>query len=263
MDLHIGTSGFSFHSWRAQVYPYALKPEQMFDYYCQKFGFDSVEINSSFYNLPSAKSMESLARRSPPNFSFMAKLYNTFTHNFAEATTDKLRQFREGIAPLEESGKLKGVLAQFPAAYRPGKKEMEWLLQLRDRLGPLPVFMEFRHYLWTNPAVFTFLRKEKIGYCITDLPKVEPLPRFIATVTNGTAYVRLHGRNSEWYKPTTSRYDYQYSDLELQSIYRAIQNISPEPVNIFFFFNNCHAGNAVVSASRLAGLTQKKLAGMG
>lgn len=230
----------------------------MFDYYCRNFGFDSVEINSSFYTMPAAKSMASLARRSPDAFTFMIKAYQAFSHNLGEATQVAFDRFRRGIAPLIESGKARGVLAQFPSSFLPTRRTAQWLKRLRDEFLPLPLFVEFRHRVWDHPKVYDYLQKESIGYCMTDLPDVPPLPRLQPVVTNGTAYVRMHGRNPEWYHPTTSRYDYAYSDTELSTSIAVIEGLSSIPDDVFFFFNNCHGAGAVRSGKRLRELEQQR-----
>lgn len=231
----------------------------MFDYYCHNFGFDCVEINSSFYRPPAAKSMASLASRSPENFHFMVKVFHGFTHNLREATPKAFRTFHQGIAPLAQSGKLCGLLAQFPPAFMPGKESRDWLQYLRKRFAPFPLFIEFRHPHWGAPENFDFLKQEDFGYCMADLPDLDTLPSLAPAVTNGIAYVRFHGRNREWYRPTTSRYDYQYSDEELRSVLDKIGKISPPPSQAFIFFNNCHAGVAVRSAKRCLALSQQLL----
>jgi uncharacterized protein YecE (DUF72 family) len=225
MDLHIGTSGFSFPSWRAQVYPHTLKANQMFDYYCRNFGFDSVELNASFYNMPSAASMNTLARRSPENFGFMVKLFNAFTHNRHQLRTDTIARFRTAVAPMISAAKLRGVLAQFPADFLPTRANADWLCRLRDTFAPVPLFVEFRHRAWDDPRIFPYLARQNIGYCMTDLPQLGNLPRFIPKITNGTAYVRMHGRNQQWYQPATSRYDYAYSDAELRNLLSRLRKL--------------------------------------
>jgi len=222
----------------------------MFDYYCRGFGFDCVEINSSFYHLPMAKCMASLVRRSPEHFSFMVKLYQAFTHNLAEASPEAFLHFRRGIAPLLDSGKLEGLLAQFPPAFLPSEDAREWLLYLREWFAPIPLFMDFRHRDWNTQDNLTFLQQEGLGYCFVDVPPVLPLPHFLPRVTNGVGYLRLHGRNRKWYRPQTSRYDYHYRERELRSVLTTLRGISPPPSHIFIFFNNCHAGAAVRSAKR-------------
>jgi uncharacterized protein YecE (DUF72 family) len=260
MDIHVGTSGFSFPGWRTQVYPHTLKPEQMFGYYCRRLGFDCVELNGSFYHMPSAKSLASLAQRSPEGFGFMVKVNQAFTHNRFAATGERFRQFVGALQPLAETGKLRGLLAQFPPDFLPSPKAVAWLRHLRDGFAPWPVFMEFRHRGWDPPKVIQELRKEDVGYCITDLPKLPPLPTFVPAATTKTAYVRMHGRNREWRRPSTSRYDYSYSDFELTGIIARLRSITPSPGEAYVFFNNCYSGRAVRSAKRFQELLVKQRA---
>jgi len=234
----------------------------MFEYYCRHFGFDCVEINSSFYQMPAAASMASLARRSPEDFRFMVKGYQAFTHNLHEATLEAFQRFRQGIAPLAETGKLRGVLAQFPSAFRPDRKAAAWLRFLRDRFAPFPLFVEFRHRDWDRPRCFDYLRHQRIGYCITDLPRLYPLPAFLPVVTNGVAYLRMHGRNRDWRRPSTSRYDYAYTDDELHFVLGRIKAITPASGEIYIFFNNCHCGHAVRSGRRFQELLRLTQLGM-
>jgi uncharacterized protein YecE (DUF72 family) len=250
MEFHIGTSGFAFPGWRTQVYPYSLKPAQMFDYYCRRLGFDCLELNSTFYHFLSPKRLESLARRSPEKFRFTVKIHHAFTHNSTEAPPEIFRRFLRGIAPLAEAGKLSGLLAQFPPSFPPGKRSREWLLRLRGRLAPFPLFLEFRNKIWAAHETLAFLRKENIGWCMSDLPALSYLPPFIPAATNGTGYIRLHGRNRNWFRPEASRYDYHYSDAELRSLLKRVSGIPPTVSQVFLFCNNCHGGAAVRSANR-------------
>ena len=222
----------------------------MFDYYCRGFGFDCLELNSSFYHLPAARSMASLARRSPEGFSFMVKLYQAFTHNLAQASPEMFLHFWEGIAPLAESGKLEGVLAQFPPGFLPSSDTREWLGYLRAWFAPIPLFVEFRHRAWGTAENLAFLQQAGLGYCMVDMPRVSSLPSFLPWVTNGVGYVRLHGRNRLWYRPLSSRYEYHYHDGELRGLLASLEGITPRPSEVFIFFNNCHAGAAVRSAKR-------------
>src|SRR5574340_1181592 len=136
MDIHVGTSGFSFPGWRAQVYPHSLKTEGMFDYYCRHFGFDCVELNGTFYHMPSEKGVATLARRSPTGFGFMVKLNQAFTHNRFGATPERFQQFLGAVHPLADAGKLKGLLAQFPQDFRPTREAAAWLRRLKEAFEP-------------------------------------------------------------------------------------------------------------------------------
>ena len=250
MDIHVGTSGFAFPSWRAQVYPHLIKAEKMFDYYCRHFGFDCVEVNSSFYNIPGAKTMASLAVRSPASFRFMVKVNQAFTHNRWQLTPEHYKQFLAAVQPLVEAAKLKGLLAQFPPDFLPTTENTAWLRHLKDAFAPYPLYVEFRHRKWDAPRVVKQLALDGLGYCITDVPRLADLPTFVPAVTTGTAYLRLHGRNREWYRPSTSRYDYHYTDHELQGLLARLTGLSPSAGEAYIFFNNCHCGQAVRSGMR-------------
>ncbi len=222
----------------------------MFDYYCRRFGFDCLELNSSFYHPPSAKSLASLAGRSPAGFGFMVKLNQAFTHNRFLATPERFAQFHRALQPLAEAGKLRGLLAQFPPEFLPSRDTAGWLCRLRDEFAPYPLSVEFRHRKWDAPKMIQYLRAQGIGYCMTDLPRRAPLPTLVPAATTKTAYLRMHGRNQEWFRPTTSRYDYTYSDRELSGVIERLRQVSPMAGEAYVFFNNCYSGRAVRSAKR-------------
>ena len=125
--IRIGTSGYSFQDWKGTAYPSTIKDSQMFSYYVEQFRFNTVEINYTYYRLPSAKSMVTLAKKSPEDFDFTIKLFGGITHEPwknpppARVDTQLCQQFTEGIKPLAESGKLGGVLAQFPVYFLPSE----------------------------------------------------------------------------------------------------------------------------------------------
>lgn len=232
----------------------------MLPYYCRELGFDCVELNGSFYHMPSEKSLATLAARTPEGFGFMVKVNQAFTHNRFQANTARFQEFLSALRPLAEAGKLRGLLAQFPPDFLPTLQTTAWLRRLRDRFAPYPLYLEFRHRKWDAPRVIQHLRKEKLGYCITDLPRLPTLPTFVPAATTGAAYLRLHGRNPEWRKPTTSRYDYHYSDFELSGIIARLRSITPSPGEAYVFFNNCYSGRAVRSAKRFQELLRKQMA---
>ena len=307
MDLRIGTSGFQFESWKPAVYPHRLKKSEMFDYYCGRLGFDCLELNATFYHLPNPKAMETLARRAPEGFLFIAKLHHGLTHRVVgrlrrqppaswqelnslgralgpacptsrgtacRAPTPLLlsRLFYRSIQPLRESGKLDGVLAQFPPSFLPGEENCDYLRFMKDEAGQLPLFVEFRHRDWTRQATFDFLRREGIGYCATDLPRLGSLPQFTPVTTTEGGYFRLHGRSPDWFRDPDQRYRYSYSDRELSHFLQTARRFAstlrqhpparqkyggrednrllPGADRVYIFFNNCHAGAAIRNAKR-------------
>jgi uncharacterized protein YecE (DUF72 family) len=258
----IGTSGFSFKSWRGQVYPPSLPMGKLFDYYVQVLGFDSVELNYTFYTQPSPKTMESLLRRSPENFDFAAKMHRSITHEKESPDTKRnLDTFIAGISPLKDSGKLGCLLAQFPPGFLPSRASINRILRLREWSHPIPVAFEFRHKAWFREDVSKLLKEEDLCVCAADLPELGSLPPFQPVPSSSQAYFRLHGRNKNWYS-NGSRYDYVYSESELRSFLPQITACEGNGITVRVFFNNCHAGHAARSAVLMQNLLNEAFPGL-
>ena len=122
-QIYLGTSGFSFDDWRAKVYPERLPKPQWLIYYEQQLGFNALEINHSYYQMPSARTMEGLIKKTSSSFRFAIKAHRSMTHEILKRdysivdNPKAFEEFREGIKPLAASGKLAGVLAQFPYSF--------------------------------------------------------------------------------------------------------------------------------------------------
>jgi uncharacterized protein YecE (DUF72 family) len=258
--IRLGTSGYSFQDWKGTVYPATIKDSQMFSYYVDQFRFNTVEMNYTYYRQPSAKSMETLAKKSPEDFDFTVKLYGGITHepwkNSPPTRIDNqlCEQFLEGIKPLRESGKLGCILAQFPASLHRSPEAWEYLLSLPEALGGVPLVYEFRNKTWASEETVGKLRHAGIGHCAVDEPQIGPLMPLNPAVTSDIAYLRLHGRNQKWFKDPTQRYDYLYSDEELKSFLPIMEDMSNQSRTVYIAFNNCHAGSAVRNAKMMAAL---------
>lgn len=264
--IRIGTSGFSFPDWRGAVYPKTLAPKDTLKYYEEELGFDTVEINSTYYALVSAKAFDAMQEKTSRDFEFVVKGYKGFTHDpFDPRLGDKKPQLKKAmedvdrfnfsIAPLKDAGKLGAILLQFPVFFNPGDENRQYILDCKEKFKGVPFIIEFRSREWAREATFKFLRKHDIGFCIVDEPKLERLMPFLNEVTSGTGYLRLHGRNKNWFNAKLSeRYDYLYSDAELKSFVPEVDKMSEAADKTYVMFNNCHAGSAVKNA-----LTLKKL----
>ena len=77
----IGTSGFSFSDWRSTIYPATISPRDMLSYYVSELGFDTVEINSSYYRIPEPKNMRAQFEKTPKSFEFVIKGFRGMTHD--------------------------------------------------------------------------------------------------------------------------------------------------------------------------------------
>jgi uncharacterized protein YecE (DUF72 family) len=157
------------------------------------------------------------------------------------------------IAPLEETGRFHGALAQFPFGFRNTPQNREYLQTLRRGYPERPLFVEFRHASWDEPGTYQLLRELDAGFVSVDEPALPGLfpPRI--TLTGHTAYLRLHGRNATdwWGTDASKRYDYFYSDEELRAWARKIYEVARDARDTLVFFNNCHGGSAAQNAQRI------------
>lgn len=245
--IRVGTSGYSFESWKGHVYPTHLKTTEMFGYYVNQFRLNTVEINYTYYRLPTARGFDYYAKRSPDGFDFAVKLFGGITHEpWKNSSSSQLcNRFIEGIRPLIESKKLGCILAQFPPDLRPSRKSWDLLYALQEALGGLPLVYEFRNRAWATAETVETLKQAGIGFCTVDAPQIGSLMPFVPAVTSDIAYLRLHGRNPMWFADPSQRYDHLYSNDELENLLPEICSMASQCRTMYIQFNNCHAGAAV------------------
>lgn len=256
--LKIGTSGFSFEDWRGTVYPQEIKKQDMLSFYEKELGFDTLEVNYTYYQLPFPRTMEAMARKTSENFTFVVRSHKEMTHEIWDEekklldTSDVFEKFRFGLQPLIDYKKLGCVLLQFPSFFWPNKENKDYLIRCREMLKDLPLVIEFRNSAWVKEETFTLLRENNFGYCTVDEPQIPRLMPFVPEVTSKIAYIRLHGRNKNWYNaPVSERYNYLYSDVELNEFVPRIREIGRRADVTYLFFNNCHGGAAAKNALKM------------
>lgn len=250
-EIRVGTSGFSFPDWVGTAYPPGTRPAEFFDRYVR--WFDAVEINSTYYRIPSPRTFERLAERAPAGFTFVVKLPREMTHE-REGFDAARVPFLEAIRPLADAGRLGGLLAQFPSSFRPGSAAREHVEAVAKAFPDTPLCAEFRHESWLTDETWNHLRRLGVGFVNVDLPELPGLPKPSEIVTGPIAYARLHGRNRAawWEHPTPShRYDYLYNEAELGDWAARIERMAAHADVCFAFSNNCHLGQSVVNALQL------------
>ena len=274
--IKIGTSGFSFPDWKGTVYPAKLSSKEMLSYYAYTLKFDTVEINSTYYAIPSPENMEGMIRKVPEDFEFVVKGYKGMTHdpfdNRLETipTTDDIKKscqiFSHALVPLKDSNKLGAVLLQFPVFFSHNHRNKDYLLFCKDQFKDIQVVIEFRNKDWARDETFDFLRENNLGYCAVDEPKLPRLMPFINEITSSLGYMRFHGRNPHWFNtPVSERYHYLYTDEELKEFMPEAMKMDSRARKVYTFFNNCHAGFALRNAQtfkRMMGLDKKKSEGI-
>ena len=250
--IYIGTSGFSYEDWKGAFYPEDIDKKSMLEYYSQRF--QAVEINSTYYTIPSRATFVSLARRTPQDFKFSVKAHKDMTH--AEThSADIFKAFQDVLEPLIESGKLGCILAQFPWSFKRTVQNEDRLQEFRDALRTLPTVVEFRNSEWANDETFELLRDLDLGYCCVDEPALRGLMPGIAVSTSNIAYVRFHGRNAKtWWKHEEAwqRYDYLYTEEELSEWVPKVETLAEETETLYLFFNNHYKGKSATNARMFA-----------
>ena len=265
-SITIGTSGFSFDDWKGTVYPHHLKKEEWLSYYERELGFKALEVNFTYYTLPSPRTLEGMSRKTSHDFSFVVKAFRGMTHDIRDtgSTTfsnnkKTFEQFVTALQPLIDARKLAGVLAQFPYSFQPGDAAYDYLKRFKELLGTLPLTIEFRNRKWLTEKTVQFLTHHALGYCAVDEPRLPRLMPFYPAATSPIGYFRFHGRNTRWFNvPTSVRYDYLYSTAQLKEFITPITSVASKTEKVFVFFNNCHAGSAAHNAAMLIRMIEEK-----
>jgi uncharacterized protein YecE (DUF72 family) len=183
MNLYVGTSGFSYKAWKGRFYPEDLPEKQMLHFYGERFR--SVEINNTFYRMPSASVLEAWAGEVPEDFRFVLKAPQRITH------AQRLKGTGDSLAHLLE---VAGVLGKRlgPLLFQLPPNLPKDAVRLRDFLALLPgerrAAFEFRHRSWFDDEIFGLLREQQIALCIAEAETDLEVP-FVATAEWG--YLRL------------------------------------------------------------------------
>jgi uncharacterized protein YecE (DUF72 family) len=248
--IEVGTSGWSFEDWAGVFYPFRVPRSQWLEYYAARFGIG--ELNSTYYRIASPSTYAGIARKTPDEFRVLVKLHADATHQRKDVAASVGHLLR-AIDPLKSTGKLTALLAQYPASFTNSADNRHVIETTRQACSDVPLCVEFRDRSWTAKDVPAWLCAHGITWVTPDEPELEGLLEFRPLCTTDTLYVRLHGRNrTAWYdRSAGDRYDYLYTEEELQKIGQAILEAGESAQRIYVLFNNCHAGKAVQNAQWL------------
>jgi uncharacterized protein YecE (DUF72 family) len=262
----VGTSGWSYPggagTWNGVFYPKKKAGFDELTFYSEHF--DTVEVNSSFYRVPSVDTVRGWARRTPADFEFSLKLYQKFTHPdmFLKATGQDpadldlkdVDEFRAAIDPLASAGKLGALLAQFPASFRNDANARGYLEWLLNAFRDYPLAVELRHRSFSEDPGDTMRILHEHGAALVqiDEPKFKDSIRQNRRANVKTLYyMRLHGRNAaEWWthEKSEDRYNYLYSASELDPIVEDVETASRETKKAYVYANNHFSSKSVANA---------------
>jgi uncharacterized protein YecE (DUF72 family) len=253
MQIWIGTSGYSYPDWVGPFYPPGTPPGRMLSLYCRSFPL--VELNFSFYRLPTPAMLARLAENSPAGFQFLVKLPRTISH---EESPAELPAFRQAVEELSRRERLLGLLCQLPQASHNTPGHQSWLATLAQELGSYRLAVEFRHHSWAEDDVPPWLAEQGLDLVAVDAPQLPGLyPRGMVQSGPGV-YVRFHSRTSaKWYLSDKERYDFDYDDEALGEWIDAVSAISERADRVLLLFNNCRRAQAARNAERMRQLLEK------
>ncbi|HYD52373.1 MAG TPA: DUF72 domain-containing protein, partial [Gemmatimonadaceae bacterium] len=261
-------------------------------YYASRFPL--VEVDSSYYALPTAEMAERWVERTPDGFTFDVKAHAILTGHATEparlprALRDALpaalaarrrvradelptevrdeawRLFVRALDPLRDADKLGAVLLQFPPWFAPSRESARELVRAAERLEGLPAAIELRHAGWFEGRVaartIEFLREHALPFVMVDEPQgfENSVPPVSAVTSPALAIVRLHGRRAAtWTRATpraVDRFRYLYDDAELREWIAPIRDAARAAREVHVVFNNCYGNYATTNALEFAAL---------
>lgn len=240
--IYVGTSGWHYKYWVGNFYPAGTQPKGFTDYYLRFFR--TVEINNSFYKLPSPETFANWRASVPDNFIFAVKASRFITHmKKLKDPQQSIIKFFENLRPLSE--KTGPILFQLPPAWKVNEERLENLLRV---LPPEYRYtFEFRDQTWYTETVLNILKKYNAAFCIYELAgHMSPLE-----VTADFVYIRLHG-------PTPAKYQGSYSDETLRNWAEKCLEWQSHEKDVYIYFDNDQLGYAGFNAQRLQELIRAK-----
>ena len=261
--------------------------------------FPIVEVDATYYALPSARVAEAWVQRTPPDFVFDAKAHALMTGQptetrrlpkaIREALPEELaakprlyardlpaelrdevwRMYLAGVEPLRAGGQLGSVLLQYPRWVFPTGENRDLILEARERLGEIRSAVEFRSETWFNDKnrdrTLRFLADNAIPFVMVDGPQglSSSVPAMLAVTSPDLAIVRFHGRRVETWEakgiPVVERFRYLYSEEEMREWVPRIREAAREARELHVLMNNCYANYGSTNARELAAMLEAEL----
>ncbi len=233
-EIRVGTSGWHYEHWRDRFYPEKLSKDKWLEFYAGHFA--TVELNNSFYRLPSEPAFATWYHSSPASFTFAVKVSRFITHiKRLKDTEEAVDKFIARAKTLEE--KLGPLLYQLPPNLHRNDELLESFLSALPR--GMKHVVEFRHQSWLEEKIFEILHKYNIGFCVFDMPSLScPL-----AATADFAYIRFHGSSGLYFSC--------YSDEELADWAKKLANLATDLKAVYIYFNNDAEAFAVRNAITL------------
>jgi uncharacterized protein YecE (DUF72 family) len=238
MDLHIGTSGWSYASWKPSFFPEKLPSKRFLEFYATRL--NAVELNATFRRMSTASAIAGWVGPTPPDFRFAAKVHQSITHfKRLKECDEAFRFFLQSLEPMRQSGKLGPILIQLP----PNLKADVGLLQAFAQLLPQAYrfAFEFRHESWFAEPIYDILKSQNAALCWAESEKIV-VPK---AATADFLYYRFR--------------EPEYSTHDLQKVAEELKAQSKDREVYAFFKHEEQPESALnaVTVARLNGIEEK------
>src|SRR5919198_3108519 len=270
----------------------AESAEERLSYYASRFPL--VEVDATYYSLPSRRTSELWVERTPPDFTFDIKAHALMTGQptetkrlpkdlrtalpaelaakpriYAKDLPEDLKGavwewFLDGLEPLQDSGQLGSILLQYPRWFFTSSENRDTILDATERLGDVRKAVEFRNGTWFNEKnlerTMRFLEDNRIPLVMVDGPQgfKSSIPPIAATTSPDLAVVRFHGRRADTWEakgvPTVERFRYLYEPDELEEWVPRIREAARQAKDTHVLMNNCYANYGSTNARELASM---------
>lgn len=232
--VYVGTSGWHYKHWLGNWYPEGTRASDQFAYY--KKHFKTVEINNSFYRLPTMKTFSAWREAAPRGFLYSVKASRYITHmRKLKEPKQSMKAFMTNVAVLKE--KLGPILFQLPPSWNVNTERLAEFLQALPTKHRYA--FEFRNASWYTDEVYAMLNEHDCAFCIYELAGHLAPPE----ITASFVYVRLHGPGE--------KYQGSYSDQALRNWAKKCRECTGAGKDVFVYFDNDQAGYAAINAQRL------------
>ena len=280
--IRVGTCSWADDALATHWYPPGLPPLERLAYYAERFS--TVEVDSTYYRVPTVEMVQGWADRTPPEFVMHVKAFGLMTRHPVrleqlppdlregmpvdehgrvdrpprELRGEVFREFLDALEPLRAAGKLGGILFQLPPYVVWKAASLDYLEWAHAQLGADRMLAEFRHRSWFEEGARTqmlrWLEERGISYVTVDAPKVDAknVPATVVAATAPLAYVRFHGRNAGTWNArgggAAKRFDYLYGENELREWVEPLRELASEAQEVYAFFNNNNVSDGVAQA---------------
>jgi uncharacterized protein YecE (DUF72 family) len=291
--IRIGTCSWADDALVKHFYPPGTPARERLSYYAERFS--TVEVDSTYYRVPTDSMVQGWADRTPAGFVMHVKAFGLMTRHPVkleqvppdlreglpvddrgrvdrpppEARARVFDEFLRSLEPLRSTGKLGGILFQLPPYIVWKKSSLDYLEWANEQLGGDLMLVEPRHRSWYEEDVraelLGWLEQNGMAWVVVDAPKVVAanVPDTLVAVTAPTAYVRFHGRNAGTWNvrggSASQRFDYLYGEDELRGWAEPLRELSGAAENAYAFFNNNNQTDGVAQATAGAALLRKLL----